>query len=96
MSRLKVESDLRRAIESDQLRVEYQPYFRLADGTPAGVEALVRWQHPERGLISPGDFIPVAEESGLIAAARRVGAAPRLPRPRRLARRSTTGPPACA
>jgi Amt family ammonium transporter len=47
--------------------VEYQPYFRLSDGTPGGLEALVRWQHPERGLISPGEFIPVAEETGLIA-----------------------------
>jgi diguanylate cyclase (GGDEF)-like protein/PAS domain S-box-containing protein len=67
VSRLQTETDLRRAIETDQLRVEYQPYFRLSDGTPAGVEALVRWQHPDRGLISPGEFIPVAEETGLIA-----------------------------
>ena len=66
VSRLKIESDLRRAIETDQLRVEYQPYFALDDGTPGGVEALVRWQHPERGLIPPGDFVPVAEETGLI------------------------------
>jgi diguanylate cyclase (GGDEF)-like protein/PAS domain S-box-containing protein len=65
-SRLKVERDLRRAIESDELRVEYQPYFRLDDGAPAGAEALVRWQHPERGLLSPAEFIPIAEQSGLI------------------------------
>jgi diguanylate cyclase (GGDEF)-like protein/PAS domain S-box-containing protein len=66
VSRLQLETDLRRAIESDQLLVEYQPYFRLDDCTPAGIEALVRWRHPDRGLISPGEFIPVAEESGLI------------------------------
>ena len=66
VNRLKVESELRHAIEADELRVEYQPYFRLADDTPAGIEALVRWQHPERGMIPPGDFIPVAEDSGLI------------------------------
>jgi diguanylate cyclase (GGDEF)-like protein len=66
VSRLKVESELRNAIESNELRVEYQPYYRLSDNSPAGIEALVRWQHPERGLIPPGDFIPVAEQSGLV------------------------------
>jgi diguanylate cyclase (GGDEF)-like protein/PAS domain S-box-containing protein len=67
VSRLQIETDLRRAIETDQLRVEYQPYFRLSDGSLGGAEALVRWQHPERGLVSPGEFIPVAEQTGLIA-----------------------------
>ncbi len=66
VGRLKTENDLRRALADDQLVVHYQPYYSLADSTIAGVEALVRWEHPERGLLLPGEFIPVAEESGLI------------------------------
>jgi diguanylate cyclase (GGDEF)-like protein len=57
---------LQRAVELGQLRLEYQPIVDLADGQLAGVEALVRWQHPERGLVSPGDFIEIAEENGAI------------------------------
>ncbi|WP_420968793.1 putative bifunctional diguanylate cyclase/phosphodiesterase [Bradyrhizobium sp. B120] len=64
--RVQIESDLRAALRESQLFVEYQPQVRLKDGRVVGVEALVRWRHPERGIISPADFIPVAEECGLI------------------------------
>ncbi|MEY2434408.1 MAG: hypothetical protein QOC92_4133 [Acidimicrobiaceae bacterium] len=64
--RVHTESALRQALERGELRVHYQPIFALSDLRPVGVEALVRWQHPTRGLLSPGDFIAVAEESGLI------------------------------
>lgn len=64
--RVQLVSALRRAQEQDQLRVHYQPIHRLADGQRIGFEALVRWEHPERGLVPPGEFLPVAEESGLI------------------------------
>jgi diguanylate cyclase (GGDEF)-like protein len=66
-SRLRIEADLRRAIEAgDQLWVAYQPYYALPEGRISGVEALLRWDHPERGPIPPVEFIPVAEDSGLI------------------------------
>ncbi len=58
--------ELKRAVELDQLRLVYQPIIDLATGRYAGVEALVRWQHPERGLIAPGRFIEIAEENGAI------------------------------
>ena len=65
--RLRVEEDLRRALAGEgRLWVAYQPFFRLDDGSLAGVEALVRWDHPTRGAIPPVDFIGVAEDSGLI------------------------------
>jgi diguanylate cyclase (GGDEF)-like protein/PAS domain S-box-containing protein len=65
-SRRKIEIDLRGAIQNDVLRPYYQPLIDLATGRITGFEALVRWPHPERGMISPAEFIPVAEETGLI------------------------------
>jgi len=65
-SRRKIEIDLRDAIQNEGLRPYYQPLVDLASGRITGFEALVRWPHPERGMISPGEFIPVAEETGLI------------------------------
>ncbi|WP_346797462.1 EAL domain-containing protein [Halomonas sp. Bachu 37] len=65
---LMLEGDLRRAIESDQLFLEYQPQFDLTHGTIIGMEVLVRWLHPKHGLVSPCKFIPIAEESGQIVA----------------------------
>jgi diguanylate cyclase (GGDEF)-like protein/PAS domain S-box-containing protein len=64
--RLELESDLRKALQQGEFCLHYQPIVLLETGEIAGVEALVRWQHPTRGLIPPADFIPIAEESGLI------------------------------
>ena len=65
--RIEVASDLRRALEQHELRVYFQPVHDLPTSRLVGVEALVRWQHPQRGLVAPGEFIPIAERTGLIA-----------------------------
>jgi diguanylate cyclase (GGDEF)-like protein len=64
--RLSLESQLRNALEREELRLFYQPKIAVATRRLAGAEALMRWQHPQRGLVPPNDFIPIAEESGLI------------------------------
>ena len=66
VTRLRIEGELRRALADDQLRLHFQPIWALPGREIAGVEALVRWEHPERGLVPPGEFIPIAEASGLI------------------------------
>jgi predicted signal transduction protein with EAL and GGDEF domain len=65
---MQTENDLRRALERDELRIHYQPIVDLNSGAILALEALVRWQHPERGLLGPKDFVGVAEETGLIVA----------------------------
>ncbi|WP_079230409.1 phosphodiesterase DibA [Pseudomonas putida] len=65
--RVETASELRRALAKDELRVFFQPVHDLFTAKMVGVEALVRWQHPERGLVPPGEFIPIAERTGLIA-----------------------------
>src|SRR5690606_783055 len=66
VSVLQTETDLRRALKRGEFVLHYQPVIELETGSVAGFEALVRWQHPERGLLGPADFIPAAEDSGLI------------------------------
>jgi diguanylate cyclase (GGDEF)-like protein len=68
MRTLDLEADLRRAVECDEFVLRYQPVFDLVRGGVVAVEALVRWRHPDRGLVLPGQFVPLAEETGLIVA----------------------------
>jgi diguanylate cyclase (GGDEF)-like protein len=65
-ARRALETDLREALAQGQLHLEYQPQVRLRDGTVSGIEALLRWRHPVRGAVSPAEFVPLAEETGLI------------------------------
>jgi len=65
-SRMELDMDLREAIEQEQFFLAYQPTFTLSDMTPTGVEALIRWEHPTRGIVQPDAFIPMLEETGLI------------------------------
>jgi len=71
-SRHRVQTELRHAVDSGELRVHYQPIVNLLSGEFEGAEALVRWEHPTRGLIGPAEFIPIAEETGLITKVGRV------------------------
>ena len=64
--RLRIESELRDALAKDEFELWYQPWVDIISGTIAGCEALLRWRHPQRGLVSPMEFIPTAEETGLI------------------------------
>jgi EAL domain-containing protein (putative c-di-GMP-specific phosphodiesterase class I) len=67
-NRMELEMDLREALENDEFFLAYQPTIDLSDMSPTGVEALIRWKHPTRGVVQPDDFVPLLEETGLIVA----------------------------
>ena len=91
-ARRALELDLRQAIARGELEVHYQPCVSLQDGRITGCEALVRWRHPERGMVSPADFIPIAEETGLINELGEWVLSDRLRRGRSLARTASALP----
>src|SRR2546423_13221651 len=66
--RLQLETDMRRALMADEFFLVYQPQIDMQTGRPRGVEALLRWRDPERGVVLPAEFIPIAAESGMIQA----------------------------
>ena len=66
LEHLEFENDLRRSVTRGEFKIVYQPIIGLGNGAVVGAEALIRWQHPQRGIVSPGEFIPLAEETGLI------------------------------
>jgi len=66
MARLKIETDLRKALSNDELLIYYQPIIDIAQNSIYGLEALLRWDHPDQGIILPNDFIPLAEDTGMI------------------------------
>ena len=74
MERQSIEEGLRRALERQEFALHYQPKINLRTGAITGAEALIRWTHPSRGPVSPAQFIPVAEDCGLIRADRHLGA----------------------
>ena len=87
LERLALKADLQRAVIADEFAVHYQPIVALQTGGIVGVEALVRWQHPERGLVLPGEFLGLAEETGLILPLGRHVLQPGVPAGRELAQR---------
>jgi len=92
-TRLKMETDLRRALERQELRLHYQPVVSLETRRVTGMEALVRWQHPERGLLLPGEFVPLAEDIGAIVPLGRWVLKSACAQARRWQERSPAGPP---